>query len=140
MKHVDTSFNNTHPFTRFLFYILLPIGIISRVYAQPTQKVFEKKVDSLFSKWDKPDSPGATIAVLKDNKVIFKKGYGAANLEYGIMNQPNSIFDIASLSKQFTAFSIATLVQAGKLSLEDDVRKYIPQLHDFFTTITIKHL
>lgn len=85
-------------------------------------------------------TPGAAVAVVKDGKVIFSKGYGMANLDHDIPITPQTVFNIASVSKQFTAFAIYLLESEGKLSFEDDVRKYIPELPDYGTTIKIKHL
>ncbi len=98
------------------------------------------KVDKLFEGWNKSDSPGAALAVLKDSKVIYKKGYGYANLEYDIPITPSTIFHVASVSKQFTAFAIVMLANQGKLSLDDDIHKYLPEVPDFGKTITIRHL
>jgi len=103
-------------------------------------ETIEEKIDQLFIPWDKKDSPGAAIAVVKDGKVIYKKGYGLANLEYDIPITPKTVFHMASVSKQFTAFSIAALAQEGKISLNDDIRKYLPEVPDFGKTITINHL
>lgn len=85
-------------------------------------------------------TPGAAVAVQKDGKIIFSKGYGYADLESERKITPSTIFHIASVSKQFTAFSIAMLADQGKLSLQDDIRKYLPELQDFGHTITIDHL
>jgi CubicO group peptidase (beta-lactamase class C family) len=97
-------------------------------------------VDKLFAQWTGPDSPGASIAIIQNGKIIYSQGYGAANLEYGVPNSPATVFPLASVSKQFTAFAIYLLVQDGKLSLDDDVRKYLPKLHDFGKMITIRQL
>jgi CubicO group peptidase (beta-lactamase class C family) len=97
-------------------------------------------VDQLFAQWAGPDSPGASIAVIENGKIIYSKGYGSANLEYGVPNSPATVFPLASVSKQFTALAIYLLVQDGKLSLDDDVRKYLPKLHDFGNVITIRQL
>jgi CubicO group peptidase (beta-lactamase class C family) len=97
-------------------------------------------VDKLFAQWAGPDSPGASIAIIQNGKIIYSQGYGAANLEYGVPNSPATVFPLASVSKQFTAFAIYLLVQDGKLSLDDDVRKYLPKLHDFGKVITIRQL
>jgi len=97
-------------------------------------------VDQIFAQWAGPDSPGASIAVIENGKIIYSKGYGSANLEYGVPNTPATVFDLASVSKQFTAFAIHLLAQDGKLSLDDDVRKYVPRLHDFGKVITIRQL
>lgn len=98
------------------------------------------QVDELFTPWDSDDSPGAAVAVVKDGAIIYKKGYGMANLEYDIPNTSSTIFHIASVSKQFTAFSILLLEKEGKLSLDDDIRKHIPEVPDFGKKITLKHL
>src|SRR5262245_49423405 len=88
------------------------------------------KVDKLFATWDKPDSPGCALAVIKDGSIVYKRGYGAADLDHDIPISPGSVFHVASVSKQFTAFSVLLLAQQGKLSLDDPVRKYITELRD----------
>jgi CubicO group peptidase (beta-lactamase class C family) len=85
-------------------------------------------------------SPGLTVAVQQDGKIVYSQGFGYANLEYNIENTPATIFHVASVSKQFTAFAIAMLADQGKLKLTDDIRKYLPELHDFGPVITIDHL
>jgi CubicO group peptidase (beta-lactamase class C family) len=103
-------------------------------------QVRTEDVDRLFAKWNKPDSAGAVVAVIKNGAIIYSRGYGMANLEYGVPNTPATVYDLASVSKQFTALAIHLLAQEGKLSLDDDVRKYLPELHDFGPKITIGHL
>ena len=105
--------------------------------ATPTQI---KKVDMIFSAWNKSDTPGVALAVVKDGKIIYRRGYGMADLERNLPNAPSTVFHLASMSKQFTAFAIQLLADEGKLSLDDDVRKYIPELHEFSKVITIRHL
>ena len=105
-----------------------------------THNGLEAKVDQLFAEWDKPNSPGAALAVTRDGKIIYTQGYGTANLEYDIPITPTTIFDIASVSKQFAAFTITTLAHDGKLSLDDDIRMHLPDIPDFGNTITIRHL
>jgi CubicO group peptidase (beta-lactamase class C family) len=87
-----------------------------------------EKVDELFAVWDGNGTPGAAVAVVRDGAVIYKKGYGMANLEYDIPISPSSIFHIASVSKQFTVFSILLLQSEGKVDLDDDIRNYMPTL------------
>jgi CubicO group peptidase (beta-lactamase class C family) len=99
-----------------------------------------KKVDQLFAGWNRRDSPGCALTVVQDGKVIYKRGYGAANLDFGARIVPSTVFHVASISKQFTAFAILLLAQEGKLSLNDDIRKHLPDLPDFGKTITIQHL
>ncbi len=98
------------------------------------------KVDAIFAQWDKSNSPGCALAVVQDGEIIYSRGYGMANLDYDLAIRPNSVFHIASISKQFAAFSIALLDQQGKLSIDDDIRKYLPQIPDYGDTITIRHL
>jgi CubicO group peptidase (beta-lactamase class C family) len=100
----------------------------------------EQQVDALFAKWAKPDAPGAAIEVIRDGKVVLRKGYGMADVEHAAPNTPATAYHVASMSKQFTAFAIHLLEQDGKLSLDDDVRKYLPELPDYGKTITIRHL
>ena len=97
-------------------------------------------VDAIFSGFESNSSPGFALAILRDGKVVYKKGYGMANLEYGIPIRPNTVFHVASVSKQFTAFAIQLLASEGKLSVDDDVRKFVPELHEFEAVITINHL
>lgn len=97
-------------------------------------------MEELFQNWDRPDSPGAAVMVMRDGEVLLQRGYGMANLEYGIPITPATIFHVASTSKQFTAFSVVLLEQQGKLSLDDDVRKHVPELPDLGSVITIRHL
>ncbi|HWN97895.1 MAG TPA: serine hydrolase domain-containing protein, partial [Blastocatellia bacterium] len=98
------------------------------------------KVDEVFAVFDKPDSPGCALAVIKDGRIVYKRGYGQSNLEDGVAISPASIFHVASISKQFTAMAIVLLAQQGKLSLDDDVRKYVSEVPDFGERITIRHL
>jgi CubicO group peptidase (beta-lactamase class C family) len=100
----------------------------------------EKQVDSLFVQWDKPNSPGCALGVIKHGELIYRRGYGMANLEHSIPIDANSVFDVGSMSKQFTAACIVLLSQQGRLSLSDDVRRYIPELPDYGKAITIRHL
>ena len=98
------------------------------------------KVDKLFAEWDKPDSPGFAMAVIKDGKILYARGYGSANLELGFPLSPQSAFYIASTSKQFTAACIALLAQQGKLSLDDNIRKYVPEIPDYGAPVTVRNL
>jgi CubicO group peptidase (beta-lactamase class C family) len=111
---------------------------IRNVESQATEP--GKRIDQLVNAMIGEDGPGASIAVWEDGKTVFSKGYGHANIEYDIHNTPQTIFHVASVSKQFTAFAIAMLADQGKIALDDDIRKYIPEIHDFGTPITIRHL
>lgn len=97
-------------------------------------------VDALFAEWDRWDSPGAAVGVWRQGKLVYKRGYGCANLEYQIPITPTTVFHVASVSKQFTTAAIVYLAQQGQLALDDDIRRYLPFVPDFGPTITIRHL
>jgi CubicO group peptidase (beta-lactamase class C family) len=107
---------------------------------QASNTSLNDKVDQVFAQFNKPDSPGCALAVIKDGQITYQHGYGMSNLEYGIPISPTSIFHVASISKEFTAMSIVLLAQQGKLSLDDEVRKYVSEVPDFGKRITIRHL
>jgi CubicO group peptidase (beta-lactamase class C family) len=99
-----------------------------------------KKIDALFKEWNTPNTPGVSVAVIDKGKIVFAKGYGIANLEYNVPIKTETIFHVASVSKQFTAMAVVLLESEGKLSLEDDVHKYLPELPDYGQKITIRNL
>ena len=100
----------------------------------------EKLVDMIFRQTIHDDAPGAAVAILQNGSVVYQNGYGRANLEYDIPITPATVFHVASVSKQFTAFAAVLLAQEGRLSLDDDIRKYLPEMPDFGKTITLWHL
>jgi CubicO group peptidase (beta-lactamase class C family) len=99
-----------------------------------------RRVDSVFTQFDRTTSPGCAVAVYRDGALAYARGFGMANLEHGIANSSRTVFDIGSTSKQFTAASIALLAQDGKLSIDDDVRKFIPELPQYTRPVTIRML
>lgn len=104
------------------------------------QEELTDKVDRVFAEWNTTSSPGCALAVVKDDHVVYEHGYGMANLELGIAITPQSVFDIGSVSKQITAMAILLLAQEHRLSLDDDIRKYLPEMPDYGSTITIRHM
>ncbi|MBS1603297.1 MAG: serine hydrolase, partial [Bacteroidetes bacterium] len=98
------------------------------------------RIDSLFSRWDKTSSPGCAIGIVRNDSLIFSKGYGMANLEYGVPLSPKTIFHVASVSKQFTAYAILLLERQRKLHLDDDIHKYLTWFPDLKEKITIRNL
>jgi CubicO group peptidase (beta-lactamase class C family) len=98
------------------------------------------KVDRIFVDWNTTSSPGCALAVVKDGRIVYEHGYGMANLELGVAISPQSVFDIGSVSKEITALAILLLEQDGKLKLDDDVRKYLPELPDYGPRITLRHM
>ena len=98
------------------------------------------QVDELFAEWDGEISPGAVVGIFMDGRIIYSKGYGVANLDYDIPITPQSVLRIGSISKQFIAMCIAMLAEQGKLSFDDDIRTYLPEMPDYGNQITIRHL
>ncbi|GHN00486.1 hypothetical protein WSM22_19750 [Cytophagales bacterium WSM2-2] len=98
-----------------------------------------RKIDSLFVSYNL-QTPGVAVAIVKDGKIVFQKGYGMADLDHHVPITPQTVFNIASVSKQFTAFATYLLASEGKISLDDDIRKYITELPDYGTVIKVKHL
>src|SRR6266404_2219997 len=118
--------------------LLLPGAPAS--YARNSDEKSAAAVDEVFGDLTKAGSPGCALGVYRDGKTIYSKGYGLANLEESVPITPQSVFDIGSTSKQFSAASILLLEKQGKLSVNDDVRKYIPELPNYGQKITIAHL
>ena len=129
----------SRPFTLTLLAIALT-ALPSLASCQQADPRIEVRVDELFAEIDRTDSPGAAVLVVQDGEVMYRKGFGQANLEHGIPITPSTVFDIASMSKQFAGMSIAVLAEQGRINLEDDVRTYLPDLPDFGQTVTLDHL
>jgi CubicO group peptidase (beta-lactamase class C family) len=96
------------------------------------------RADSVFQRFDRTDSPGCALGVYQDGKVLYARGYGMASLEHGVALSPRSVLDVGSISKQFTAMSILMLQNEGKLSLDDPIRKYIPEMPAYADKITLR--
>ena len=131
--------------SRYAIASILVIGIAtSSASAQPPRVSVDSgahaRVDAIFAQWNRTDSPGCAVGVYRDGAIEYARGYGMANLELGVALSPQSIFDIGSTSKQFTAMSVMLLARDGKLSLDDDIRKYVPELPNYGKTITIRHI
>src|SRR6185436_2141841 len=123
-------------------YLLLLVSCVvtaslvgTPVYAQ--DKTAE--IDKIFN-WTKPNEPGCTVAVSQHGKLLMNRAYGLADLEHDVPLSPGSVFDAGSLRKQFVAAAVLLLVEDGKVSLSDDIRKHIPELPDYGHKITVDHL
>lgn len=108
--------------------------------AEPKATTPEGLVGQMITPYDDPNTPGGVVAVVRDGEIIFAETFGAASLRYGIPFEADTRTNIGSTSKQFTGFAIALLDKRGELSLDDDVRKHIPELPDFGETVTLRHL
>ena len=119
----------------------LPLLAQSRAGSAPAaDPATIKKVDAIFARYTAEGSPGCSVSVARAGKLLFAKGYGTADLEHRVPITPDTLFYVASVSKQFTGISIGLLSQRGVISLDDDVRKYVPEMPDFGVKVTIGHL
>ena len=123
----------------FLLYFCISTqqASVSQAY---THTDLTDRVDELFKEWDRNDSPGAALGIFKDGRIIYARGYGIANLEYSLPWTPQTPSQTGSISKQFTGMCIAILAEQGKLSLDDNIRKYFPDWPDYNGQINLKHL
>ncbi len=125
--------------------LVLFYGYVS--FAQPQDfdrsklaEVAVSSIDSIFSEFNRDDSPGCAVGVFRAGEIIFSKGYGMASLEHKISLSPNSILNLGSVSKQFTALSVILLAQRGQLSIDDPIRKYLTELPEYVNPVTIRQL
>lgn len=126
---------------RILCPLLAALTLASQANGiEPPSESVAAGVDRLFADWNSTNSPGFSLAVSRKGKLVYERGYGMANLELGVPITPVSVFHVASISKQFTAMCILLLAEHGKLSLDDEARKYVPELPDYGTPLTIRHL
>lgn len=122
-----------------VFLLLFFASLYLPVSAQTPSADTINQIDEIFKDWNS-GTPGAAIAVQRNGEMIYSKAFGMANLEHFVNNTPETIFEAGSVSKQFTAAALLLLVMDGKISLDDDVRKYVPELPDYGDTIKIRHL
>ena len=98
------------------------------------------QVDQIFEKWSTPNSPGCAVGIMEAGQIVLEKAYGMADLQHGIENTAETIFENGSVSKQFTSAAIILLAIEGKLALNDDVREYVPEVPDYGNKISLHHL
>jgi CubicO group peptidase (beta-lactamase class C family) len=125
----------THHCCRFavLLGLLVPCATQAQQAASPD-------VDHIFAEFARDDSPGCALGVVRDGQLVLTRGYGSAHLDHSIPNGPDAVYYSGSVSKQFTAAAVALLAVEGRLGLDDDVRRYIPELPAYGAPITIRHL
>jgi CubicO group peptidase (beta-lactamase class C family) len=123
-----------------LIFLIVGITLTTKSFSQSLPNSTIKKIDSLFIKWDNKNSPGCAIGIVRNDSLIYAKGYGMANLEYNIPITPETIFYMASVSKQFTAYAIVLLSRQGKIRLGDDIHVYLPWFPNLRQKITVRNL
>jgi CubicO group peptidase (beta-lactamase class C family) len=123
------------PMKNFLFAILSTF-----LFAGLDGQVDESNaVDSIFADWDKPDVPGCALGIIKNGELIYARGYGTGDLEHDIAILPSSVFYLGSVSKQFVTFCILLLEEQGKLNLDDEIQKFLPDFPEYGFPLTIRH-
>ena len=120
--------------------LVLILSLSFSVRAQEPDQQLPKRIDAIFSKYARTDAPGCAVAVMKAGKILYANGYGMADVVHGIPLRSTTPTNVASTSKQFTALAILLLEREGKLRLDDDVRKYVPEVPDFGHRITLRML
>jgi CubicO group peptidase (beta-lactamase class C family) len=108
--------------------------------ARESQTDLITSIDSIFERFDGTRTPGCAVGVSEGHSIVLERAYGMADLEHNVANTPETIFEPGSVSKQFTAAATILLALDGEISLEDDIREYVPELPDYGETITIRHL
>lgn len=119
-----------------LFLTLLLYSVTFYSFGQIEES---QSIDNIFMEWNKPNTPGAAIGIVKDGNLIYSNGYGIGDLEHDIEITPSSVFYIGSVSKQFVTFSILLLEEQGKLNLDDKIQKYLPDFPEYDSPLTIRH-
>lgn len=122
------------------FLIVLNLATFDNVIAQSLNATVENKIDSLLAKHCNSNAPGMTVLVVQNGQILLQRNCGLASLEYKVPITQSTVFDIASLSKQFTGMAISILIEQDKIDLQEDIHKYIPELPDFGYRITVDHL
>jgi CubicO group peptidase (beta-lactamase class C family) len=130
----DIAFKRWIPFS-----VALLLASPCIAHAELRNPVPESSIDALFSTWT-TSTPGCAVGVSEGGKIVLERAYGMADLEHGVPNAPDTIFEAGSVSKQFTATAVLLLERDGKLSLDDPIRKYVPELPDYGTPITIRQM
>jgi CubicO group peptidase (beta-lactamase class C family) len=118
--------------------VALAIGGAAAVMARQAATP-DARVDTIMARWT-DTSPGCAVGVSVKDAMALERAYGMADLEHGVRNTPTTIFEAGSVSKQFTAAAVLLLARDGKLSLDDPVRKYLPELPDYGSPLTIRHM
>ena len=119
--------------------MLAVVALAAPVRAQRTGTTMFA-VDAIFAPWDEPGSPGCALGVVEDGELTYERGYGFANLDWGIPIATDTVFYVGSVSKQFTAAAVALLTQEGVINLGDDIREYFPEMPVYERAITVRHL
>lgn len=125
------------PSAAALLLLLAGLGILGQSLPATDSP---RRIDAVFDDWDKTTTPGMSLAVVKEGRILYTRGYGMSSLELDVPNKPETVFDIGSISKQFTAAAVRILEHRGLLKLDEDIRTYIPEMPRYERPVTIRHL
>jgi CubicO group peptidase (beta-lactamase class C family) len=119
--------------------VLVALPFVSQAqHVVGTRDARALRADSVFQRFDRTDSPGCAMGVYQDGKLLYARGYGMASLAHGAPLSPRSVLDIGSVSKQFTAMAMLLLEKDGRLSLDDPIRKYFPEMPAYADRVTLR--
>lgn len=126
----------------FAAFASLALSVTAPAHAQAPQLSVAQvaRIDSVFARWNLPSSAGCALGVSYRDQVVLERAWGMAELEHGVPNTPATIFESGSVTKQFTTAAVILLSLEGKLSLDDDIRRHVPEVPDYGTPITLRHL
>lgn len=124
---------------------IVVIALVSQCVAGGESRVsvpadLSDQVDALFAKWNRLDAPGCAVGIVHRGQVVYSKGFGAANLDFQVPNTPQTVFEVASFAKSLECVCLAMLMDEGKISPEDDLRKFVPEMHSFDPPIHIQDM
>ncbi|MBL4602190.1 MAG: beta-lactamase family protein [Emcibacteraceae bacterium] len=128
-------------FLKIFVVVTAYIGFLTSAFAQEKDySNFIEKIDNIFSDISKQSAPGCSVGVIHNGSFIHKAGYGMANLEHNIALGGNTVFRMASISKQFTAMAVLNMAQDGIINLDEDIRTYLPELNDYGHKVSIRSM
>lgn len=113
---------------------------LALLHCSPAPAHRTSAIDAVFAEYDRPDSPGCAVGVIEDGELVFGKGYGMASLELGVPATTETVYYVGSVSKQLVAASVALAARQGQLALDDDIRQHLPEMPDYGTPVTVRHL
>ncbi len=140
MHHCHCDREYFHRSRRRSAIAVVLLGLALSACADSMQSPSLQEVDAVFASYDAPGSVGCALGVAQNGEFLYRKGYGYANLDWDIPITPATVFYVGSVSKQFTAATIALLAQNGLLSLDDNIRQYLPEMPDYDPPVTIRHV
>ena len=138
--HPSSALGSPVKFLRTALVPVLALALGAHSARAQLPDSIRSRVDAVLARWDRTDSPGCALGISQAGRAVYSRGYGMSDLQHALAITPTSIFHVASISKEFAAYSVALLAEDGRLSLDDDVRKYVPEIPDYGQKITIRHL